>query len=147
MATDAAQRASRSDRAALRRLAKALRVFTKYDSSRHGVVEASDEALMAVITSLGYPIKHASEAGAVLDRVEAERSARRLEPITVAWIGSKSTARLRLNGTASKGRVTWSIRTEDGRTIDGSAKVADLRTVERRTPTGTRARFATIPPQ
>jgi len=145
MATDAAQRASRSDRAALHRLAKALRIFTRYDSSRHGVVEASDEALMAVINSMGYPVASASEAGSVLEHLEADRAGQRLEPITVAWIGSKPHAHLRLTDDAGSGRVSWMIRTEDGRTIEGRADIADLRTAERRTLTGTRARFALIP--
>lgn len=128
----------------MRKLAGALRVFTRYEAAPGLTIEASDASLLRLIRGLGYDIQHAGEARAVLERVEAERASRRLDPVTVAWIGKGAHAALRIEDGAS-GRVGWSIRTEDGRTIDGDSAITDLETVTRRTRTGVRATFALVP--
>ncbi len=119
------------DRAALHRLAGPC-IFTRYDSSRHGVVEASDELLMAVITSMA-TLSRCIRSGFGARAPEADRAGQRVEPITVAWIGSRPHARLRLTDDAGSGRVTWTIRTEDGRTIEGKRGHRRSATAERRT--------------
>ncbi len=144
MATAASIRTTRSDRAALRRLASALRIFTSYQSDRDGLVEASDEALLRLISGMGHPIEHAAQASSILEHLETELAACRVEPITVAWIGSKATVPVRLPAKPAA-TIAWTIETEDGRTLSGSAKLADLRSVTRRTRTGTRAPFALLP--
>lgn len=144
MAMAASTRPSRSDRAALRRLASALRIFTSYQSDRDGLVEASDEALLRLISGMGYPIEHASQAAGILEQIETDLAAQRVQPITVAWIGTKASVAIHLPDRPAA-TIKWTIDTEDGRTLNGSAKLADLRTVNRRTRTGTRAPFAILP--
>jgi len=128
----------------LRRLAGALRIFTEYESERTGVVEAGDEALLRVIRSLGQPIESAAQASEILNRIEVEEADRLVEPVTVCWIGGKGSIVVRLPERAPK-TIAWTIATEDGRTLSGSAKLADLRTTTRRTRTGSRAVFAQLP--
>lgn len=144
MAPDAPQRGTRSDRAALRQLATALRVFTEYESGRDGTVKASDEALLRLITSLGYPIEDPSQAPALLERIESEQAARLIEPVTVCWIGRKATVAVRLPERAPK-TIAWTITTEDGRSLQGSQPLAELRTATRRTRTGARVAVALLP--
>lgn len=144
MATDAKSRPGRSDRAALGRLARALRIFTEFESGRHGTVKASDEALMRLITALGHPIESAAQAPRILERVEAEAAARLIEPVTVCWIGRKPAASIRLPQRAPK-TIAWSVVTEDGRTISGKASLADLRTTTKKTRTGKVATYAKLP--
>ncbi|MFU8829358.1 MAG: 4-alpha-glucanotransferase, partial [Phycisphaerales bacterium] len=147
MATDASTRASRSDRAALRRLAKALRIFTNYQSGKDGKVEASDETLLHLIRALGHPIDHPAQARSILESLETQRSRRRLEPVTVAWSGRTPRALLRLTDDHARSNPTveWTIQTEDGRTLTGSETLGDLRTTTRRTASEARATFALIP--
>lgn len=144
MATDGSDRASRSDRRALRRLARALRIFTEYESGRDGIVEASDEAILCLIRSLGHPIDCASQAADLLDRLEAEWSQRLLEAVTVCWIGRRASAAVRLPERAPK-TIAWTIRTEDGRTLSGKEELAGLRVRTKRTRTGARATYAELP--
>ncbi|MEQ8769577.1 MAG: 4-alpha-glucanotransferase [Phycisphaerales bacterium] len=142
--------ATTTTRRALERLAKAVGVQTTYQSGLTGKTPASDDALVAMIDALGRPIASPDGADDALAALLADRRARRLDPVAIAWNGRNATARLRLPTTRSgpprtTGRVRTSLALESGDTLERSVKAADLEVKPTRDPDGETAHVALVP--
>ncbi len=138
------------ERRALHRLANAAGVQTWYHSSFGAKAHATDEALVSMLNALGHAIRTPSDSDAALADLLAARRARRVEPATVSWNGRNASALLRLKTTKSgspvtAGRVRTSLTLESGDTLTASTKLADCKTVSKRTPDGGRDHFAAVP--
>src|SRR3954452_7784352 len=85
---------SKDDRArmdelkALRSLARALGVHTRYTDGLGRRVVVAPETLMRVCTALGAPVERPGDAAGALQAHRKSRSATFVPPVIVAWDGS-----------------------------------------------------------
>lgn len=140
---------ARAERADLRRLAKACALQTSYHSGLTGLTHASDEALTLALRSWGVDLEGPADAGRALERILADRAKRRLEPVVVAWAGSRPTALLRLpearGRTRHPGHARVEIVTETGEAFGHAVDLADLAPITKRQPDGSTAAFVRLP--
>lgn len=134
-----------AERADLRRLAKACNIHTTYHSSLTGATNATDQALTLTLRAWGVDVSGPPDAARALRRLLADRAKRRLEPVVVAWTGSRPTALLRLPAARSPGRARVEITTESGETLAHAVDLADLAPIKRRDPDGSTATFVRLP--
>jgi 4-alpha-glucanotransferase len=74
----------------LRQLAEAYGVITSYERVNGETWHAAEDAVRAVLGSLGSPVRDAVEAGAALRALRADEAARVLEPVVVVLPGGPS---------------------------------------------------------
>lgn len=130
--------------ATVHRLARLRGVLTTYADASGVKRHASTVALARVLTALGSPAGTEAQAQASEVRLIESLTRRRVEPVTVAWLGRASAAALAV-GSADRGRVTWTLALESGETIEGAADVRSLKTARRRGPLGEGVRAVLVP--
>jgi 4-alpha-glucanotransferase len=107
---------------ALRSLAKAMGVHSRYIDGLHRRVTVAPETLVRVCAALGAPIAHAADA---TEALRAHRAASRtglVPPVLVAWDGN-----LPPIGLGRAGAVHAELRLEDGGVVPVDASGAEVR--------------------
>jgi 4-alpha-glucanotransferase len=87
----------------LYQLAKSYGVQTAYRDVSHRRRQASAEALLAVLQSLGAPLKTLRDVPAALRERRQELWRRLLEPVTIVWDDNPTTVPVRLPATIAEG--------------------------------------------
>lgn len=96
--------------------------------NRHDTTEADMKALVA---ALGYPATDEATAAASLERLQASRWNRLLEPVTVLrTTGAQMWTTLTTRGADRDRRFTWVLTQEDGLDLSGEAVPAGLASLE-----------------
>lgn len=132
--------------AALRRLAALHGVQPSYVDASGTKITIGHEALTRVVEGCGSACSTVKEATESEHRFVAELQSRRLEPVTVAWIGRRNHALLALDpAKPAKGRVEWSLSFEEGGSTKGSADLASLAVKKARGTGGLMRTCAAIP--
>jgi len=96
---------------ALRSLAKAMGIHTRYRDGLGRRVEVSPETLLRVAAALGAPVARPAEAAGALRALRAGRKAELVPPVLVAWEGA-----LPPLGIPATGSVSAELRLADGAT-------------------------------
>ena len=110
---------------ALRSLARAMGVHTRYTNGLGKRVIVAPETLVRVCATLGAPIERPGDAAAALQAYRGTTKAGLVPPVLVAWDGSL--APLKISG----GRhVQVQVHTEDGRVLQFERSDAGFRTTE-----------------
>jgi len=110
---------------ALRSLARAMGVHTRYTNGLGKRVIVAPETLVRVCATLGAPIERPGDAAAALQAYRGTTKAGLVPPVLVAWDGSL--ASLKISG----GRhVQVQVHTEDGRVLQFERSDAGFRTTE-----------------
>ncbi|MFN2642576.1 MAG: hypothetical protein ABR548_11925, partial [Actinomycetota bacterium] len=78
----------------LRRIARLCGVATTFSDGFHRRRSASKEALEGVLTAYG-AIEGGDDAGSALRRIESELAKHLVDPVLVAWTGTKTRVQLR----------------------------------------------------
>ncbi|TVP45611.1 MAG: 4-alpha-glucanotransferase [Gemmatimonadales bacterium] len=121
----------------LRRLARVHGVETSYRSAGGEEVEASNDALLAVLAAMGSPVKSEADIDLALRREDARRRARRVPPVQVMRDGAALEVLLR-DPPAGPGneRMACRLRLEGGETLEWSVRPGDLAVTEMDDPGG-----------
>jgi 4-alpha-glucanotransferase len=107
---------------ALRSLAKAMGIRTRYQDGLGRRVTVSPETLLRVATALGAPVTRPADAGAALRALRASRKAERVPPVVVAWEGALPPLRIPATGSLSA-----ELRLADGATTPLEIRGGTLR--------------------
>ena len=107
---------------ALRSLAAALGVHTRYKDGLGRRVTVSPETLLRVCAALGAPVERPADAAAALRAHRAARKAGLLSPVLVAWDGVLAPVAL-----DAKGPIHAELRLEDGSAAPVEVSEAGLR--------------------
>lgn len=98
--------------------------------------QASVESMARVLETMGSPAGTEAQARASLRERITELTQRRLEPVSVAWIGKRASVWLRIERRSARGAVRCALTLESGETAQWSAEVTDLPSRERTGPDG-----------
>jgi len=115
---------------ALRSLAKAMGVATRYKDGLRRRVTVEPETLVRVCAALGAPIAHPGDAAAALRAVRATKHTGLVPPVVVAWDGA-----LPALTTAAVGPIRAELQLEDGSVAPLEVSGAEIRS-SRRLPSG-----------
>ncbi len=116
-------------------LAGQLGAQSWYWDTRGNRREASPEALVAVLRSLGAPVESPDDLGELRRFVAADR-ARPVEPVVVGHVGEPVELELRVPTVGTPDRVVVHLRTEEGQELRFEAPVGDLPETDRRVTDG-----------
>jgi 4-alpha-glucanotransferase len=108
---------------ALRSLAKALGVYTRYTDGLGRRVAVAPETLVKVCAAVGAPIERPADAAGALRALRASRKGSLVPPVLVAWDG-----RLAPLPIAAAGDIRAELRLEDGEVVAVETRGAELRT-------------------
>jgi 4-alpha-glucanotransferase len=111
-------------------LARAYGLQTAYYDTDHKRQTASRESMIAVLRSLGAPLAHERDAGPALRERRTARWRRTIEPVLVAWDGKLGPIEIRMPRNLA-GTVRWTIVTEAGDSLAGSAQIEQLAALRR----------------
>ena len=99
---------------ALYRLAKVYGVQTAYYDMEHKRQQASTEALLSILNSLGAPVSRFQDVPSALREHEQEQWRRPLEPVYVAWDGSPLQLSIKLAADEADCLLTGHLTSESG---------------------------------
>lgn len=126
------------------RLARLQGVQAQYTDAFGVSRRAGPEALARVLTAMGLPAGTEAQAAASEKALITELSRRPIEPVTVAWLGRRSTAEFAA-GAVARGRVAWSLTLESGDVLEGSSDADSLARDHRKGPLGESVATALLP--
>jgi 4-alpha-glucanotransferase len=121
---------------ALESLAELYGIQTTYEDDTGRPRQSSPEAVLAVLPTLGAPLRRAEEAAAALRERQQSLWRRRLEPVVVAWDGRDGEVRLNLPAKEADSALGCRIACENGEVRSWSEKFADLPLLESTTVEG-----------
>lgn len=101
---------------ALRHLARLSGIQTGYVDMAGRRQPASTESMLAVLRTLGVPMEGAGDVPEALNVMRLTRAKRVLDPVQVAWIGTRTAVPVQLPAPDSAGALRCEWRMEDGET-------------------------------
>lgn len=132
---------------ALYRLAKVYGVQTAYYDMEHKRQQASTEALLSILNSLGAPVSRFQDVPSALREHEQEQWRRPLEPVYVAWDGSPLQLSIKLAADEADCLLTGHLTSESGDYQDFKWQCHDLPIIDVREVEGIEytVRLLTLP--
>jgi 4-alpha-glucanotransferase len=110
-------------------LARLYGVQTVYHDVFHRRCQASAEAIMAILRSLGAPVATLQDIPSAWREQQQARWQRLLEPVIVAWDGQPSPVRLRLPSATAEATLVSDLTLENGKQERGEWRGRDLPTL------------------
>jgi 4-alpha-glucanotransferase len=116
-----------SELRSLHQLARLEGIQLSYEDMAGRTCEATPETLTALLRALGIPIESADQAADALRERRQSRWRLSLEPVTVAWNGKRSSARVRVPAGSTRRKIPCRLLLENGEELKWTVPPSGLR--------------------